>query len=103
MTLADLLRVAELLPADASLTLTKALLLGLLAGAQAPSADLTVRDVAERLHRAPSTVAREVGHNSTDMIDRVYGHLGTVRHRGKQVEYRVAQHRKALGARLRET
>jgi hypothetical protein len=34
------------------------------------------------------------------MIDRVYGHLGTVRHRSKQVEYRVAQHRKALRERL---
>jgi hypothetical protein len=54
-------------------------------------------------HGAPVstwTVAREVGHNSTDMIDRVYGHLGTVRHRAKVVEYRVAQHRKVLRGRL---
>jgi len=56
MTLADLQRVAGLLPADASLTLSKALLLELLAGAEAPAADLTVRELAEQLHRAPSTV-----------------------------------------------
>lgn len=35
------------------------------------------------------TVAREVGHKDTDMIERVYGHLGTVRRRAKSVEYRV--------------
>ena len=55
-------------------------------------------------HGAPVstwTVAREVGHNSTDMIDRVYGHLGTVRHRSKVMEYRVKQHRKVLGERLK--
>jgi excisionase family DNA binding protein len=56
MTLADLRRVADLLPPDASLTLSKALLLELLAGADAPATDLTVRELAERLHRAPSTV-----------------------------------------------
>ncbi len=54
-------------------------------------------------HGAPVstwTVAREVGHNSTDMIDRVNGHLGMVRHRSKNVEYRVSQHKKALRERL---
>jgi hypothetical protein len=30
----------------------------------------------------------------------VYAHLGTVRHRSAFVEYRVEQHRKALGKRL---
>jgi len=38
------------------------------------------------------TVRREMGHGSTDMIDRVYSHLGTVRHRSEVVEYRVEQH-----------
>ena len=33
-----------------------------------------------------------MGHGSTDMIDRVYSHLGTVRHRSEVVEYRVEQH-----------
>jgi hypothetical protein len=28
------------------------------------------------------------------MVKRVYGHLGTVRHRAKVVEYRVEQHAK---------
>jgi integrase len=48
------------------------------------------------------TVAREMGHGGTELVRRVYGHLGTVRHRSKAVEYRVEQHRKALGERLRE-
>jgi len=47
------------------------------------------------------TVARELGHGSVAMVSRVYAHLGTVRHRAKVVEYRVAQHRKVLGERLR--
>jgi len=46
------------------------------------------------------TVAKEIGHESTDMIERVYGHLGAVRHRAKAVEYRVQQHRKVLRGRL---
>jgi hypothetical protein len=46
------------------------------------------------------TVARELGHSSTDMVEQVYAHLGTVRHRSEQVEYRVEQHEKALGDRL---
>jgi len=46
------------------------------------------------------TVAKEMGHESTDMIERVYGHLGAVRHRAKAVEYRVRQHRRALKGRL---
>jgi surface antigen len=46
------------------------------------------------------TVAREVGHASTKMIEDVYGHLGTWSHRAKAVEYRVSQHKKALGKRL---
>ena len=34
--------------------------------------------------------AREVGHGSTAMIERVYGHLGTIRQRGGVPEYQVA-------------
>src|SRR5439155_11842974 len=34
------------------------------------------------------TVAREVGHSGPGMIERVYGHLGQVRHRSAGVEYR---------------
>ena len=48
------------------------------------------------------TVAREVGHSGTDMIERTYGHLAEVRHRAKAVEFRVAQHRKALRQRLKD-
>lgn len=47
------------------------------------------------------TVARELGHGSTSLVERVYGHLGQIRHRAKVVEYRVEQHRRALRERLR--
>lgn len=49
---------------------------------------------------APWTVAREVGHSGTAMIERVYGHLGQVRHRAKVVEFRVEQHRATLEDRI---
>lgn len=39
------------------------------------------------------TVAKELGHGGTSLVQRVYGHLGTVRHRGAAVEYRVEQHK----------
>ena len=46
------------------------------------------------------TVMRELGHSSPAMIDRVYGHLGRVRHRSEVVEYRVEQYRDRLRDRL---
>ncbi|MDQ3556203.1 MAG: site-specific integrase [Gemmatimonadota bacterium] len=46
------------------------------------------------------TVARELGHASTSMLERIYGKLGQVRHRKEVVEYRVEQHREPLGERL---
>jgi len=36
-----------------------------------------------------------LGHGGDSLVKRVYGHLGTVRHRSKAVEYRVQQHLKA--------
>jgi len=36
------------------------------------------------------TVARELGHGGTTMVERVYGHLGELRHRSEVVEYRPA-------------
>lgn len=36
---------------------------------------------------SPYTVKAELGHGSLAMIDRVYGHLGQVRHRTEGVEY----------------
>jgi integrase len=47
------------------------------------------------------TVARELGHTSTAMVQRVYAHLGSVRHRSAVMEYRIEQHRKVLGERLK--
>jgi len=49
---------------------------------------------------APWTVARELGHSSTDMVERVYGHMGQVRHRGQEVAYRVEDFREVLADRL---
>jgi integrase len=46
------------------------------------------------------TVSRELGHTSMAMVQKVYSHLGTIRHRGEAVEYRVEQHKKALAKRL---
>ena len=46
------------------------------------------------------TVSRELGHESEDMVRRVYAHLGTVRHRAEAVEFRVEQHQEALKDRL---
>jgi integrase len=47
------------------------------------------------------TVSRELGHGGEALIKRVYGHLGTVRHRSEMVEYRVEQHFEQLVDRLR--
>ena len=47
------------------------------------------------------TVAREVGHASTAMIEKTYGHLGQARHRAEVVDYRVEQHAATLEDRLR--
>jgi integrase len=50
---------------------------------------------------SPDTVSREMGHSSRDLVEQVYGHLGrNPRHRAEVVEYRVEQHRAALGDRL---
>lgn len=54
-------------------------------------------------HGAPVseyTVAHELGHGGHAMIRRVYGHLGTARHRADVVEYRAEQHAERLGERL---
>ena len=54
-------------------------------------------------HGAPVsifTVSRELGHGSEALVKRIYGHLGTLRHRARVVEYRVEQHEKVLKAQL---
>jgi len=42
------------------------------------------------------TVGKEMGHGGDALVRRVYGHLGTVRHRSAAVEFRVEQHRLTL-------
>jgi integrase len=49
---------------------------------------------------SPFTVSRELGHGSRAMVEEVYAHLGTMRHRAEVVEYRVEQHALALAERL---
>lgn len=49
---------------------------------------------------SPYTVAKWMGHGGRSLVDRVYGHLGEVRHRTEAVEYRVDTHRRQLGDRL---
>ncbi len=49
---------------------------------------------------SPWTVAREMGHGGRALVDRIYGHLGEIRHRSEMVEYRVEQHGSALSERL---
>ncbi len=41
---------------------------------------------------SPFTVGKELGHGGRALVDRVYGHLGEIRHRSEVVEYRVSQH-----------
>lgn len=45
---------------------------------------------------SPWTVAKWMGHGGRSLVDRIYGHLGDVRHRSEAVEYRVEQHREVL-------
>jgi len=49
---------------------------------------------------SPFTVSRELGHGGRQMVERVYGHLGDVRHRSEVVEYKVEDHAERLGDRL---
>lgn len=49
---------------------------------------------------AKYTVARELGHGGTQLVDRIYGHLGEIRQREEVVEYRADRYRKKLGPRL---
>ena len=51
---------------------------------------------------APWVVSREMGHRDVTLIDRVYGHLGDVRHRSETVEFRVEQHREQLAERAQK-
>jgi integrase len=41
---------------------------------------------------SPWTVEKELGHGSRDMLEEVYGRLGSVRHRSEVMEFRVEQH-----------
>ena len=50
---------------------------------------------------APWTVARELGHSGTAMIEKVYGHLGNVRARKEVVEFLVADYPEVLEQRLK--
>ena len=46
------------------------------------------------------TVAKELGHGGEAMVRRVYGHIGEVRHRAEEVEYRIEAFEDKLKGRL---
>jgi len=46
------------------------------------------------------TAAKELGHGGEAMVRRVYGHLGQVRHRAEEVEYRIEAFGDKLKGRL---
>lgn len=48
------------------------------------------------------TVAKELGHGGDSLVKRIYGHLGTRRHRSEVIEYEIEQHREVLGSRIAE-
>lgn len=55
-------------------------------------------------HGAPVslyTVSRELDYRSETMVHRVYAHLGQVRHRAAEVEFRITQHLDVRGMRER--
>ena len=45
---------------------------------------------------AEYTVSKEMGHGGTELVRRVYGHLGRVPHRSEVVEYRIEQHEEEI-------
>lgn len=49
---------------------------------------------------SPWTVAKWMGHGGRSLVDRVYGHLGDVRHRSEVVEFRVENHREQISEKL---
>jgi integrase len=49
---------------------------------------------------SPYTVGKEMGHGGDQLVRRIYGHLGQVRHRSEAVEYLAEQHQEILGERL---
>ena len=51
----------------------------------------------EAIPVSPFNVGREMGHGGDSRVKRIYGHLGTVRHRSEHVEFRVDDHREVLG------
>jgi integrase len=46
-------------------------------------------------------VARELGHGGFELVRRVYGHMGQIRHRSEVVEYRIGQHLEVEGVKER--
>ena len=63
----------------------------------------TLEDGRERVEWIPVstyTVAKEMGHGGTGLVEHIYGHLSDNPHRSEVVEYRVENHRDVLGDRL---
>ena len=43
------------------------------------------------IRRGLDTVARELRHGGFSLVRQVYGHLGEIRHRSGEIEYRIEQ------------
>ncbi len=50
--------------------------------------------------RIAFTVSGELGHGGDSLVQKIYGHVGAVRHRSALVEYRVSDHADVLRDRL---
>lgn len=57
------------------------------------------KEIREPIPVSRYTVAKEMGHGGTQLVERVYGHLGEVRHRSEAVEYVADDWREELGER----
>ncbi len=61
------------------------------------------KDGIERVEWIPVstyTVAKEMGHGGTGLVEHIYGHLSETPHRSEVVEYLAENHRDLIGARL---
>lgn len=65
-----------------------------------PGGDPTDPDAWEHIEISKFQVQKEMGHGGAQLVDRIYGHAARSPYRSDVVEYRVEQHREALGHRL---
>lgn len=67
-----------------------------------PGADASEDGSYEYVEVSRFQVQKEMGHGGGQLVNRIYGHAQRMAHRSETVEYRVEQHAKELGARLKD-